>query len=348
MLPPRWVRRVVLAPAMVGLTVLVIVGLPVWLIGAVIVAPFLPGRWRPLRVLWMVLVHLVLETYVLVRLFFLWVLSGFGHNVRTAGFERAHYDLVQRYLALMLGEAERVLHLRVEVEGPAPLAYDGRPLLVFCRHAGPGDSFLLVHHLVNVYDREPRIVLKDTLQWDPAIDVLLNRLPNRFIRPGTSGLEEQIGLLASGLDHDDAFVIFPEGGNFSERRRARAIARLQERGRLDDAEKAERMRHVLAPRPGGVLAALDNAPGADVVWVAHSGLEHLISVADIWRELPMDSVVKMRWWQVTHEDVPDGEQERIDWLYDWWARIDAWIGEQRASQAGEATGDENAGSRASG
>ena len=330
MLAPRWFRRVVLAPAMIGLTVLAIVGLPVWLLGAALVAPFLPGRWRPLRVLWMVLVHLVLETAVLVRLFFLWVVAGFGRNVRTPTFERAHYDLVQRYLAVMLSEAERVLHLRVEVDGPGPRAYDDRPLLVFCRHAGPGDSFLLVHYLVNVYDREPRIVLKDTLQWDPAIDVLLNRLPNRFIRPGAAGLEEQIGVLASGLDRDDAFVIFPEGGNFSERRRARAIARLQERGHLDDAEKAERMRNVLAPKPGGVLAALANAPNADVVWVAHSGLEHLISIGDIWRALPMDSVVRMRWWQVDATEVPSDDDERVDWLFAWWARIDAWIGEQRA------------------
>lgn len=231
---------------MVGLTVVVFVALPVWLIGATLVAPFLPGRWRPLRVLWLVLVHLVLETYVLVRLFFLWILSGFGRHTRGPTFERAHYDLVERYLAIMLGEAERVLHLRVEIDGPGPAAYDGRPLLVFARHAGPGDSFLLVHFLVNAYDREPRIVLKDTLQWDPAIDVLLNRLPNRFIRPGAEGLEEQIGALARGLDDNDAFVIFPEGGNFTERRRARAIARLQERGRLDDAEKAARMRNVLA------------------------------------------------------------------------------------------------------
>ncbi len=40
-----------------------------------------------------------------------------------------------------------------------------------------------MHALMNWYAREPRIVLKDTLQWDPAIDVVLNRLPNRFIRP---------------------------------------------------------------------------------------------------------------------------------------------------------------------
>ena len=56
-------------------------------------------------------------------------------------------------------------------------------MLVCCRHAGPGDSFTLIHALMYWYDREPRVVLKDTLQWDPAIDVLLHRIPARFISP---------------------------------------------------------------------------------------------------------------------------------------------------------------------
>ena len=77
-----------------------------------------------------------------------------------------------------------MLGLRVEVEGPDPDEYLDRPLLVFCRHAGPGDSFLLLHALVNWYAREPRIVLAAALQWDPAIDVVLNRLPNRFLSTG--------------------------------------------------------------------------------------------------------------------------------------------------------------------
>ncbi len=331
MLPPRWFRRVVMAPAMVVLAVFVVLSLPVALLGAALVSPLLPGRWRALRVLWLVVVHLVLESFLLIWMFTLWLVSGFGRHVRGPRFERAHYDLVQAYLRIMLFEAERVLHLHVVVDGPEPAAYTGRPLIVFCRHAGPGDSFLIVHALVNWYDREPRVVLKDTLQWDPAIDVLLNRLPNRFIRTGGSaaGVEETIATLATGLDDNDAFVIFPEGGNFTERRRARAIARLREKGLVGEAEKADRLRHVLAPKPGGVVAALEAAPGADVLWVGHSGLEHLISVADIWRALPMDTAVHMRWWHVPSADVPVGREAQIGWLYEWWADIDEWIGAER-------------------
>ena len=73
--------------------------------------------------------------------------------------------------------------LTIVTEGPAPDAYPGKPLLVCCRHAGPGDSFTLIHALMHWYDREPRVVLKDTLAWDPAIDVLLHRIPARFISP---------------------------------------------------------------------------------------------------------------------------------------------------------------------
>lgn len=314
------------------MTVVGLLSLPVWLLLAALVSPVLPGRWRALRVLWLVIVHLALETFMLVWMLTLWIFSGFGRAIRTPRFERAHYDLVEAYLTIMLREAERVLHLRIVVDGPRPAAYTGRPLVVCCRHAGPGDSFLIAHALVNWYEREPRIVLKDTLQWDPAIDVLLNRLPNRFISTSRvpNDIETTIGKLATGLDDNDAFVIFPEGGNFSERRRARAIARLREKGLVGEAEKAERMRHVLAPKPGGVVAALEAAPNADVVWVAHSGLEHLISIGDIWRELPMDTAVHMRWWQVPAGEVPAGREAQIAWLYDWWGRIDEWIGAERA------------------
>ena len=83
------------------------------------------------------------------------------------------------------------------------------------------------------YDREPRVVLKDTLAWDPMIDVVLRRIPARFISPDPGAgedLESQIAALAAGLDENDAFVIFPEGGNFTPQRRQRGIDRLRKLG----------------------------------------------------------------------------------------------------------------------
>lgn len=340
MLPPLLLRRLVLAPLLVAATLLALTSLPILLLPALALSTFLPGRWRALRLLWMVVLYLVLETLALVVLFALWVASGFGWRIRSPRFQRAHYVLVQWYLQILYWECQRVLHVRVSVEGPAPTTYDGRPLLILSRHAGPGDSFLVVHALLNWYAREPRIVLKDTMQWDPAIDVVLNRLPNRFIRPQPSAgdgeadrVVAQVGELSRHLDSNDAFVIFPEGGNFTEHRRKRAIERLRRKGHIDEAEKAERLRHVMAPRPGGVLAALTQARDADVVLVAHTGMEHMVTVLDVWRELPMDREIRMRWWLVPAAEVPEGEEARIDWLYAWWARIDAWVGASQAPDA---------------
>jgi 1-acyl-sn-glycerol-3-phosphate acyltransferase len=176
------------------------------------------------------------------------------------------------------------------------------------------------------------VVLKNTMRWDPVVDVVLGRLPARFIETNPKqgeDYESQIAELARGLDHNDAFVIFPEGGNFTPERRSRGIERLRSKGLDEMAERARAMTNVLAPRPGGLLAALDAAPDADVVVVAHTGLDRMVTVRDIWRELPMDKEIVMRWWQVPREEVPTDREEQIDWLFEWWERVDLWIDENR-------------------
>jgi 1-acyl-sn-glycerol-3-phosphate acyltransferase len=346
-------RRLVIAPGMILLAIALWVLLPLWLIVVAALVPVLPGRWRLLRILWLLVVWVTAESVLLVILFGWWLASGFGGRIRTPYWEGVHYDLVQGLMYVVFREARRVLALRIETEGgPSGTAesggttaangvarsrasravlYPGRPLIVACRHAGPGDSFTLIHALMHWYDREPRVVLKDTLAWDPAVDVVMNRIPARFVSPGkgSQDFEAQIADLARNLDENDAFVIFPEGGNFTPERRRRGIERLRRLGLERMARRAEQMTHVLAPRPGGLLAALDAAPEADVVLVAHTGLDHMLTVGDVWRELPMDKVITMRWWQVPRDEIPAEREARIDWLFAWWERIDEWVDEHR-------------------
>jgi 1-acyl-sn-glycerol-3-phosphate acyltransferase len=333
-MPPVWFRRLVIAPAFVLLAIGLLTTLPVWLLVALAASPLVPGHLRVPRLVFLAIVYVVWDAAALVALAVLWVASGFGWKIRGPVFQRAHYVLTGRFLAVLFWLARWSLHLAVEVVGTDPdTAVPGRPEIVVSRHAGPGDSFILIHALVNWFDREPRIVLKATLQWDPAVDVLLNRLPNRFITPGRStggeSLEQEVGDLATGLDDNDAFVIFPEGGNFTPHRRVRAIAWLRARGMTKLADRAEGLRNLLPPKPGGLSAAIDAAPDAGVIFVAHTGLDRMITVADVWRELPMDKQLIMRFWSVPPEEVPATEEERVVWLYDWWARIDAWIEENR-------------------
>ncbi len=335
-LAPTWVRRPMSLLVVLGLAFAVTL-LPLLVFVAAAASVVLPGRWRVLRLLAFAVVGLTLESLGLVVAFLLWVASGFGWKLGAPAFQRAHYAVLHSLLAAAVTSATVVFHLRVvddEVSW-SPLE-DGVPgstnaMLVLSRHAGPGDSLLLVRTLMRRdHDRRPRIVLKDLLQLDPLLDVYLNRLPSAFLTPGRDDLAEQVGRLAEGMGAEDALLIFPEGGNFTEGRRLRAIDRLRGKGMHDEADRADRMRHVLPPRPGGVMAALAGAPHADVVLVAHTGLEHLSTPADLWDGLPMDSTVRMRWWFVPAAEVPRDPDVQPDWLFARWAELDAWIASHAA------------------
>lgn len=335
-LPPTWVRRPLSLLVVVGLAAAATL-LPLLVLLAIGLSAVLPGRWRALRLLAFALAYLLLECVGLAVAFVLWVASGFGWKLRSPAFQRAHYAVLHGLLKEVLLTARVLFHLEIVDDDVSwsPLD-DGVPgstnaMVVLSRHAGPGDSLLLVRTLMDRdHLRRPRIVLKDTLQWDPLLDVYLNRLPNAFMTSGRKDMAQRVAALAQDMGEEDALLLFPEGGNFTEGRRRKAIDRLRGKGMVEQAVAAERMRHVLPPRPGGVAAALEAAPDADVVFVGHTGLEHLSTAADLWDGLPMDSTVRLRWWFVPAAEVPRDRDVQEDWLYERWAEIDAWVASHQA------------------
>ncbi|MFN8167385.1 MAG: 1-acyl-sn-glycerol-3-phosphate acyltransferase [Candidatus Nanopelagicales bacterium] len=337
-LPPRWLRRLVLAPAVWFLGVwLLLLTLPTALLLLLLVSFALPGWLKPLRVGGFAVVYLACEVVALTVCFLTWVASGFGWALRRPFFVRLHYGLMRGLLETLFVFARRFFQLTVVRAGSADPddldgdgAPDDRPRIVMSRHAGPGDSFLLVREILSWTGRRPRIVLKDTLQIDPMVDVLLNRLPMVFV-PHRAGQGDAtvaaIELLASSMGEHDALLIFPEGGNFTELRRQRGIDRLLAAGLEDAAARAGSLEHLLAPRPGGIGAALRAAPSSDVVVVAHTGLERLTDLRTLWREIPVAKTLYVGWQVHPAASVPTGTTELSEWLFDRWTEIDAWIDE---------------------
>jgi 1-acyl-sn-glycerol-3-phosphate acyltransferase len=343
MLPPRPIRRLLLVPLIIVLAAGLTAATP--LVALLSVAFNLVrrqtglgrvGRSRALRVTVMALAWSAAETAALTVLLCLWIASGFGGRLGTEPYQARQYALMRWFLDLIYGVAQRACGLRVQVAGPPDAAVcDDRPLIVLCRHAGPGDSLLLARYLLSARGRRPRIVMKATLQLDPSVDVMGNRLPNAFLRrSGTAGARgadrrrtEQVRRLAAGLDPGSVLIIFPEGGNWTPLRWRRAIDRLRHRGHDELASRAAAMPNVLPPRPGGAFAAFAACPAADVIFVAHTGLDRLVSVRDVWRSLQTDMEVRARWWRVPSADVPRTADHgtQVSWLYGWWGRIDAWI-----------------------
>jgi 1-acyl-sn-glycerol-3-phosphate acyltransferase len=306
--------------------------LPLAVVGAAFISRYVPGKWRILRIIWFLFLYVAVDAIAVVVMFGFWLASGLGWRLRSSYWQSAHYWLLAWLLRRLVASAKFTFKLALLREGPAARGpMRRRSAIVLSRHAGPGDSLLLMDGLANRYQRNPRIVLKEFLQWDPAIDLILNRLPSAFVPSGQKGdgLLRTIDDMAGSMEVDDAFVIFPEGGNYTRKRHLRSIEKLREIGRPDLAERAAALENTLPPRSTGVKTALAASPGSDVFFVGHAGLEAFEGFGDIWRGMPMDTEIDVRIWHVPAEEIPPPEHQET-WLFDIWAEIDAWISERLA------------------
>ncbi len=274
--------------------------------------------------------YLVIELLTLARLGATWALRS-GRSPEW--YDRANLKSLEWAVNAVVAVARRSVGFTIAIEHALPGAAPGSvkahdslsapgPVLVLARHGGLGDSLAVVWLLIR-HGRRPKVVLKEALAWDPLIDVALSRLGACFLHPGSPERAEQIATLARGLGPRDALVIFPEGGNWTPRRRWRAIRHLVRGGHRPEARAALLMDHVLPPHPAGVLACLGARPDLRTVVVAHAGLDGLTDPRAVWRALPLDRPLTIRWWPTAPP--PEGDDERREWLTAEWAIVDEWV-----------------------
>nr|WSX75061.1 1-acyl-sn-glycerol-3-phosphate acyltransferase [Streptomyces sp. NBC_00899] len=288
------------------------------------------GPWRPTRMAAFLLVYLLADLGGLLAAAALFLRNPVAGPDARARRAADAFALLARLLPVLRRAAERLFRLEVETTPalPAPAPPPRGPLLVLVRHAGLGDSFLLLQILLTEAGLLPHTVLKGVLRADPCLDVLLGRVPHCFLPPEQGTAQDAIAELAAGLLPRDALVIFPEGGNFTPGRHHRAVARLRRLGQHRRAARAARLHYVLPPQEAGSLAALAAAPTADVVFVAHSGLDVIASPRAAWSFLPLRRPVRVHWWRVPAADIPAGDAARGEWLLRQWERMDRWTAEQ--------------------
>jgi len=297
----------------------------------------LTRRRRLLRVTLFAVLYLFADLCLVAGAVVLWSRWPVAARRDEERWNQAHARLLRWALSLVLAAARSLFGFRVELEEPPDAdQLRDRPLLVLARHGGPGDLFTLVEMLLTRYRRQPRIVMKESLQWDPGLDVMLTRLRSCFL-PSRSGAGEdlpaQLAEVAGDLSGRDAMLIFPEGGNWTPRRHRRTVAHLRRSGRRAAAAAADRNPHVLPPRPAGVLACLAARPDLDVVVVAHTGLDDLVSPAQIWRAIPLTArPMTVRWWHEPAAGIPADPDDRFQWLQVQWTILDSWIGARKAGR----------------
>jgi hypothetical protein len=92
-------------------------------------------------------------------------------------------------------------------------------------------------------------------------------------------------------------------------------------------ELATGLERLLPPRLGGPFALLDGAPASDVIFIGHEGFEGNLRPRDIVRGSIVGKTIRVTGWKVDAGDIPADRGERVEWLYDNWTEMDAWLRE---------------------
>lgn len=329
-MPPAFIRRPVTISLWLVLSAACLLTSPL-LLGFATALGALTGRRQPVIVARLTIAYFFHELGALAGCGVLWLRAGAGRRIGSPRSQRAHWRLVGWFFGGLAATGRRTLDIDVRAdpsEEAARALESDAPLVVFSRHAGPGDTIFIVDELLSRYDRRPSVAFKEALAIDPSVDLLAHRLPQAMLDTSDrEACEAQIKQLTSKLGSRATLLLFPEGGNFTPQRRQAALERLWRKGRRRSAARAEQMTHVMPPQPSGALAALHTRGDADVVFAAHTGLGLAAYPSQFWRDMPIGRTLHTRMWLVRSADVPADPEAQVEWLYDWWERIDAWIGD---------------------
>jgi len=110
---------------------------------------------------------------------------------------------------------------------------------------------------------------------------------------------------------------------------------MKEKGETELASRAEKLKNTLMPRMGGVLAMLEkndelkNEDKADVIFCVNYGLDKVRSFWELLKGVMFNQTVDVELWRVKKEDIPNGVEERTEWMYQHWIKMDAWVEERK-------------------
>ncbi len=321
----RWKRRAVTIPTMLAATVVAVAGLPV-ILPALTVADLVRGRWQlpTVRVYLFVTQYAINDSAEILISPWYWLLAGLGTHLDSAASIRRHERIQTWSIAVLARRAEQLLGIRIETGKQIADALEPAPAIVMCRHVSLLDASLPAL-LYQQRGYHVRSVIMAELLADPGFDLLYRRLGSIFIpRDNSPHARDAVATLGTTLDRSTVAVIFPEGRLY----RLELRTQLQTKLIQSDPDRSARvagLRHLLPIRPGGVSALLDAAPDADVVVIAHTGLDTYPDFKTLARHVPLTTPVRVTAWRIPRSNVPADPTDRMEWLDTTWQQVDDWI-----------------------
>lgn len=242
------------------------------------------------------------------------------------------YALEAGWAGALLRILLRLFSMRLQVEGLD--AVRPGPVVMIGNHVSVVDALLPAALATGRAGLRLRYVAKGELVWDPAVDLAGHLLPNVFVRRGsadTPGDQARVRALLDGIGPDEGVVLFPEGTRFTEARRAARLAKRAADGPFEHLERDRRLRCLLPPRTGGLLALFEGRPGTDVVVMAHAGLEGIVGIPDLLGGALIGRTLRVAFWRLPGASIPAGREAQVEWIYAQWERLDAWLAAARGA-----------------
>ncbi len=327
-------RRLVTIPLYLTLCLVSVLAAPLWIPALAIVDATRSGTRSALRCGAFFTLYFQAQAAGLVVAFALWLVSGPWTGRDPARYVTRNQHLKWWWARTQLMGAARIFGIHFHIEGAEVIAPG--PIVLLIRHASMGDTMLPAVFVEYPNDIYCKYVLKHELLWDPCIDVVANRLDCYFVRRESSDASREIqgvARLIENLADNQGFMIYPEGTRFTPEKREHVLSRLRERGDPELAARAEKLQHVLPPRLGGTLAALEKNPGADAILCAQTGCEQAATFSELWRDNLVDRDIHIKFWRVPFNEIPNHRAGRVEWLFDQWSRVDDWIDETQTKLA---------------
>lgn len=320
----RWTRRARTIPLMLAATSAGLLASPLLLTAAALNDVIhRRGRLPTARTALFLLQYGINDSVEILLAPLYWMTAGFGTRLEHPASIARHERLQAWSIDLLARRAERLLGLRIELDDAGSAALTPGPVIVLCRHVNIVDSSLptLIYQRLGYRTRD---VIMAELLADPGFDLIYARTGSAFI-PRDNGPEAiaRVRAMNHHVDSNTAVVIFPEGRLF----RPDLLQRAQQRLGAQNPDRATRLaslRHVLPPRPGGVLALLDTIH-SDAVVIAHSGLEMYPSFSALARAVPLPQPIQVSAWRIPADQIPTDPNDRITWLDEQWLTVDTWV-----------------------
>ena len=324
--PGPWIRRPLSSSFVVVATIVAPIVAPVALLAAAIVDVLTrTPRFRRTRGIALIASLIVIDFIGQVLVFGCWLISPFGFAMDSPRNQRCNQSVMTFWTRRLMSAISLITPLPIDYSELDESLLGGNAIVVG-RHRSLLDA-VFPAQLFGSRRLTAYYTLKEDLRWEPNIDIVGHRMGHVFVTRSPADLEselEPIRALASRIDGSSVGVIFPEGTFFSETRRLRALASI-ENANPEHLAQAEKLQYLLPPRPAGTLALLDGAPNADVIMLGHVGFEPFGTIKDILLNMGAHHRVSVRAWRFDRSTVPTDASEQVSWLFDRWIEMDTWI-----------------------